>query len=497
MTLPDSTRRERIPVALLLPDGVGTRNFLVGPFRDAARDHLSISVLSALPDSARGLYERDDAEPIAWERYRDYRDTPELYMLRNVLTYAHMYSIDTFGMRCLRSLPLKGRSKQRVAAEAARIIGRGVATVGGLRWLDDRLARAAAKIPETARYRELFERTRPAVLLSSNQRPTGVLPAVLAAKSLGIPTATCIFSWDNLTSKGRIAAPFDHYLVWGAIMKRELKQFYPHIPDDRIHVVGALQFDPHADRRFLKTREAFCQEIGADPSRPLLCYSSGEPNNSPEDQDHTELVLQLIQSGRIAGRPQLLLRPTPTVEAGRFEGVRRRHPELIYSKPDWVSARNEEWSQSIPRPADVALLTNIAHHCDVNISVASTMTLDFAIHDRPIVNVAFDIANPPPFKYPLWDYYYKFEHYLPVIAAEAALFSRSADDLATHINTYLQDPGLHRENRRRLLTEELGVPVGDASQCIVDTLRRIGSGARAETPAAHSRAEPTVAAAAR
>ena len=74
-----------------------------------------------------------------------------------------------------------------------------------------------------------------------------VLPAVLAAKSLGIPTATMVFSWDNLTSKGRVAAPFDHYMVWSDHMRDDLRRYHPDISLDRIHVVGSPQFDVYAD----------------------------------------------------------------------------------------------------------------------------------------------------------------------------------------------------------------------------------------------------------
>jgi len=42
---------------------------------------------------------------------------------------------------------------------------------------------------------------------------------VLAAKKSNILNATFIFSWDNLASKGRMAATFDHYLVWSNSMQ--------------------------------------------------------------------------------------------------------------------------------------------------------------------------------------------------------------------------------------------------------------------------------------
>jgi hypothetical protein len=443
----------------------------------------------------RAIYEDDAAGPLEWAAYEEYRDTPVLFFLRNIVSYAHMYSIDTFGMRCVRDLPRDGDFRRRLITEAARLIGRCAAKLGAVGWLDRRLAALVQKLPETARYRALFERLKPSVVLSSNQRPYGVLPAVLAARSLGIPTATCIFSWDNLTSKGRIAAPFDHYLVWGALMKSELQQFYPEISDDRIHVAGALQFDPHADVGLLKSREDFFRQIHADPARPLLCYSSGDPHVAPEDQDHVALLLDLIRQGRIAGNPQVVLRTTPSVDGRRFEAVRARYPELIYSKPEWVSAQALDWARAIPLPSDAALLANLSHHCDMNISVASTMTLDFVTHNRPVVNIAFDIANPPPFKYPLWDYYYQFEHYRPVVETGAALFSRSADELAEHVNMYLADPKLHDENRRRLLEREFDVPIGEASRLIVDTLLQIGKRQASTSPAAATvRPRPTASA---
>ena len=118
-------------------------------------------------------------------------------------------------------------------------------------------------------------------------------------------------------------------------------------------------------------------------------------------------------------------------------------------------------------------LANLTQHADININLASTMTLDFAIHDRPVVNVAFDVANPPHYGRPLWDYYSRYEHYRPVIEFGAARFARCPEDLATHINAYLDDPSLDREARRRLVQLQVGAPLGESSQRIVEVLKKI------------------------
>jgi CDP-glycerol glycerophosphotransferase (TagB/SpsB family) len=148
------------------------------------------------------------------------------------------------------------------------------------------------------------------------------------------------------------------------------------------------------------------------------------------------------------------------------------YPDLIYVQPEWQRF-NDGWSCVIPQAEDTRFLANLTHHADLNINVASTMTLDFAIHDKPVVNIAFDVASPPPFKSSLWEHHYRFEHYLPVIELKAARFARSPHELAKHINEYLDDPSLDRKGRRKFVELEVSLPLGDSSQRIAEVIEKI------------------------
>jgi hypothetical protein len=153
--------------------------------------------------------------------------------------------------------------------------------------------------------------------------------------------------------------------------------------------------------------------------------------------------------------------------------VRTAHPELIYAPANWFHIDLGNWSRVVPSREDVQFLVNLTQHADLNVNLASTMTLDFAIHDKPVVNVAFDPVLPPPLGVPLWDLYYKFEHYRPVVEFGAARFARSSDELASHINAYLDDPALDCEGRRRFVQLEIDGTVGQASARITDALTTI------------------------
>lgn len=460
---------------VLLPDGVGIRNFVLAPFLALLGQQCEGLILHPIPPEHLADYTARTDGKFLWRGLLPYREAPLAATLRYSLDYAQMHWADTRSMRYRCRATPAGSFKKRSLLRTARLIGKVFASPQGIGRLDRWHCGEVTRVSQVAQYRELFRQNKASLLLCSHQRPIEILPPVLAARSLGIPTATFIFSWDNLTSKGRIAAPFDHFLVWSELMKQELLKYYPDVALNRVHVVGTPQFDPYADRSLLRTREEFFRQIGADPVRPLICYSGGDTGTCPEDHLHLDILMRLVRSGRIFHNPQVLVRPAPVDEGSRYHAVRKEYPEMIFAQPAWLHTVSGDWARCIPKAEDVRFLANLTHHTDVNVNLASTMTLDFAIHDRPVVNVAFDVSDPPPRgRPPLWEYYYCFDHYRPVVELGAARFARSVDGMATHINAYLEDPGLDREARRRFVDLEVGVPVGEASIRIIETLKRVG-----------------------
>jgi hypothetical protein len=462
-------------IALLIPDGVGVRNFLLGRFLHAVDPATRVDAFHVVPDALLEPIRRDLPAHIAWHPLLPYRQSELALVLQYAVAYAQMYWADTMAMRRLRQAPVRGSWRNRALVHTTKALGWAGAGPERMRWLDHAHFAAAARRPVVARYQQHFEQIRPSILFCSHQRPSSVVPAVLAARALGIPTATFIFSWDNITSKGRVAAPFDHFLVWSEHMQQELLRYYPDVTKDRVHIVGTPQFEPYADPSLLWTRSEFFRRIGADPARPLVCYSGGDAGTCPEDQEHARVLLELIRAGRIERRPQVILRPVPVDNGRRYRTLRERFPELIFAQPRWVHAVEGDWSRVIPTKQDVQFLANLTAHADLNVNLGSTMTLDFGLHDKPVVNIAFDVADPPLFGMPVWDYYYFFEHYRPVVEFGAARFARSPEELARHVNAYLDNPSLDRAGRKKLAALEVGVPLGEANRRILDILTAIAA----------------------
>jgi len=469
-------------VALFVPDGVGIRNFVLGPFLKDLAARARVDLFHILPEDLAAAYAAESPAGVDWQPLASLHQGRTISLLQSSLAYAHMYWANTGSMQRAVRKPVRGRFTRRLFIRSSRVLGRLGAEPRRIRMIDAVHVALVERLAEVGAYKRLFERTRPGVVFATSQRhysDYSLLPAVVAAKELGIPTATFIVSWDNLSSKGRIVAPFDHYLVWSETMRGELQKYYPQIAGDRIHVVGTPQFDPYGDPDMLWSREEFFRRIAGDAGRKLICFSGGDAETCPEDPGHVRVLLEQIRAGKIKGNPQVLVRPSPADDGTRYRAVRESFPELIFAPPAWLHPKGGNWTRIIPQREDVAFLANLTHHADLNVNLGSTMTLDFGLHDKPVVNVAFDIANPPLFGMPVYDYYYHYEHFLPVVAFGASRIARSAEALPEHINAYLSDPTLDREGRRRLVEMHVDVQPGESSRVTVDALARIAARASA------------------
>lgn len=462
-------------VLLLVPDGVGVRNYLLDHFGRQTSDLLSAAVLTGfdpalLPEQARRW-------PV--ERFLSFREGPLGALLRYAISYAHQYRWQTHAMRSILARPVQGSLRKRALHRAAKALGRFSASGAGLRALARALESEISSRPVLRQYADLLRRLQPDVVFCTHQRPVTVLPVVLAARSLGIPTVTFIYSWDNLTSKGRIAAPFDYYFVWSSLMKSELLRFYPDVRDNQVVITGTPQFDAYADTSLYVSREEFCRQVGADPARPLICYSGGDRTTCPNEPNQLAVFLELARRGRLNGRPQILFRPSPADEGSRFDRVREAYPELIYARPRWRYAPDSNWASNMPTQEDVQLLVNLVRHADVGVNMASTMTMDFAVFDKPVVNVAYWSDDPLNLKTAPWLKFYAFEHYRPVVELGATRVATSADDLARHVNEALADPGACARGRQALLELEMDYEPGGAGRrqaealCSIAARRRV------------------------
>jgi len=107
---------------------------------------------------------------------------------------------------------------------------------------------------------------------------------------------------------------------------------------DQVSVTGTPQFDCHFRSEFQWTRDEFCRRVGADPSRPIVLYTTGMANHMPGEPRIVEGIAAMLREMSDLGRPQLMVRVYPKDLTGRFEPVKQSCPDVLFPALNCVGA---------------------------------------------------------------------------------------------------------------------------------------------------------------
>src|ERR1043166_4818110 len=156
-----------------------------------------------------------------------------------------------------------------------------------------------------------LDRLQPKVLVSTSTDGFPDTPWLVAAGLLGIPRATWIRSWDNITTKCELIPDAEFFLVWSELMEQELRLYFPRYNHRRMLRIGTPQFDGHRDMENVIPRKAFCERVGLDPNRPIVLYCTGGTHICKKEHLVINDLRDALDKVKHLGNPQLLIRLHP------------------------------------------------------------------------------------------------------------------------------------------------------------------------------------------
>lgn len=318
-------------------------------------------------------------------------------------------------------------------------------------------------------YADLFEKYNPALVAAATPGWRYDRYLLREAARRKVATAAVVVGWDNPSSYSLPGAPVDWISCWSGVQKQELVE-----GDDwdasRVHIGGIPSYDGYFRKQWLMPREAYFKLHGLDPSRKLLAYACSFITFSPNYQNIAALA-QLVNSDRLAEPAQLLIRLHPNhfmdepLFAGERERVRalaREMPHVHVVEPVPLGGELGYYSGE-----DMPEKTSMMAHSDVFLTVYSTMVVEAAIHDRPIVAVCIDAPGgwnqPGRFSLALseigdWPTHRRFRE------AGAGRVALDAAGLEQAVNAYLRDPNADRAARQRFIADEVTFTDGSAGR---------------------------------
>jgi hypothetical protein len=457
-------------IFILLPDGIGLRNFAYSSFYEIGKKQGFDVVFwnnTPFPLMDLGFQEikMKDAKPNPiTDIYKNIKIQAELNL--NIKktkdkvynTYRFPFSYSTF--------------KIAIKSIVIQVLTGYYDTEKGLQKIRKKMNHYERKTIFYKQSLETLQKEKPSLVFCTNQRPVIAIAPLLAAQDLGIPTATFIFSWDNLP-KATMIVETDYYFVWSTHMKEELLFYYPNIKREAIFITGTPQFEMHFDKSTILSRELFCKQNNLDVNKKYICFSGDDSVTSPDDPQYLEdlanAVSILNKKGNNLG---IIFRRCPVDFSNRYDSIIKEYSDVIVLIDPLWQALTSSWNTVLPTKADNQLLSNLAEHCEMVLNVGSSMVFDFISHNRPCCYFRYNQKIQLNKK---WDIFkcYRFIHFRSMPNEAAIVWLNSPTEIVSKIEKTLKDSSTnvdHVKNWFKVINQH---PPQDASKRIWDSIKAI------------------------
>ncbi|OGF91248.1 hypothetical protein A3H65_04120 [Candidatus Giovannonibacteria bacterium RIFCSPLOWO2_02_FULL_45_14] len=294
------------------------------------------------------------------------------------------------------------------------------------------------------RYKYLWKKYKPDLLFATDVFSSVDIILMHEARARGIKFIGMVRSWDNLIGKGGFRVIPELLIVNNEIIKRDAVKLHG-IKSESIRVVGI----PHYDRYGLgpfNSKDEFYRKIGAKVEKRIILFAPLGDRFFSKNTFDCE-ILDILQ--KIKPPTHQILVRCPPADTVDFEGI-ALDGDTIINKPGkkFESIRDTELSME-----DEKRLIDSLYWSDMLISGFTTLAIDAAAFDRPVIFIGFNGKSGLPPNESVARHF-KFEHVEPVLASGGVKLVNDIAELKKYINLYLKFPETDREGRRRIVLEQ-------------------------------------------
>jgi len=315
--------------------------------------------------------------------------------------------------------------------------------------------------PDPGLYTDLFDKYNPDVVIAST--PGWRMDRYLLRESAcrGIPNMTVIVGWDNSSSYNISGADVQWATCWSQLQKDELIYGSDWDPE-HVNIGGIPSYDGYFRKQWLMPRDDYFNLHGLDPNRKLISYASSFVHFAP-NFPNIEALAKLVSSDSLAEPSQLLIRLHPShfqdkpkifaEERQRVFDFEKKYPHVHVVQPVALGG-----SLGYYGGEDMDEKSSMMTYSDVVVTVYSTMLVETAVHDTPMIAATIDVPGgwnkPNKFSLSLkeignWPTHKRFRE------AKAGRVARDENELRDALNMYLNDKTVDAKERRLFVEDEV------------------------------------------
>lgn len=328
-------------------------------------------------------------------------------------------------------------------------------------------------------YSDLFEKYQPDMVIAST--PGWRMDRYLLRESArrGIPNMTVIVGWDNSSSYNVSGADVQWATCWSELQKEELVRGSDW-NSERVHVGGIPSYDGYFRKQWLMPRDEYFKLHGLDPQRKLISYASSFVHFAP-NFPNIEALAKLVSSDSLAEPSQLLIRLHPShfqdkpkifaEERARVFDLEKKYPHVHVVQPVALGG-----SLGYYGGEDMDEKSSMMAYSDVVVTVYSTMLVETAVHDTPMIAATIDVPGgwnkPNKFSLSLkeigdWPTHQRFRW------AKAGRVANNEAELRDALNLYLKDRTIDSKERRKFIEDEITFTDGTSGTRTAEFILRV------------------------
>lgn len=310
-------------------------------------------------------------------------------------------------------------------------------------------------------YSDLFEKYNPDLVIAST--PGWRMDRYLLRESAkrGIPNMTVIVGWDNSSSYNISGADVQYATCWSQLQKDELVYGSDWNPEN-VNIGGIPSYDGYFRKQWLMSRDEYFKLHKLDPNRKVISYASSFVHFAP-NFPNIEALAKLVSSDALAEPSQLLIRLHPSHfqdkpkifadERAQVFELEKKYPHVHVVQPVALGG-----SLGYYGGEDMDEKSSMMAYSDVLVTVYSTMLVETAVHDTPMIAATIDVPGG-------WNKKNKFSLSLKEIGdwpthkrfreAKAGRVATNLPELREALDLYLKDKTIDSAERRKFVEDEI------------------------------------------
>ena len=266
---------------------------------------------------------------------------------------------------------------------------------------------------------------------------------------------------------------------WSELQKEELVKGSDWNPE-HVHVGGIPSYDGYFRKQWLMPRDEYFKLHGLDPNRKLISYASSFVHFAP-NFPNIEALAKLVSSDSLAEPSQLLIRLHPSHfqdkpkifadERAQVFELEKKYPHVHVVQPVALGG-----SLGYYGGEDMDEKSSMMAYSDVVVTVYSTMLVETAVHDTPMIAAMIDTPGgwnkPKKFSLSLkeigdWPTHKRFRE------AKAGRVATNEKELRATLNAYLKNPSLDYAERRKFIEDEITFTDGTSGKRTAEFILKV------------------------